>query len=172
MMEQPTRAQGAASDFDFWMGGWDVRNRRLRARLAGSEEWDRFPARVEARPILNGMGNEDEFRTTFGGGYVGMSFRFFDPATRQWSIYWADSRHGGTLDPPVVGAISGDTGVFEGRDVFGGRPILVRFTWSRVTTPTPRWEQAFSEDEGHTWEPNWVMDFTRRDGAGGAPAAG
>ena len=41
-----------------------------------------------------------------------------------------------------------------------GRPILVRFTWSGVTTPTPRWEQAFSDDGGETWETNWVMDFT------------
>ena len=54
------------------------------------------------------------------------------------------------LDPPVIGAFAGDTGIFEGEDTFEGRPILVRFTWSGVTTPTPRWEQAFSEDGGET----------------------
>jgi hypothetical protein len=37
----------------------------------------------------------------------------------------------------------------------------VRFTWSGAATPTPRWEQAFSGDEGATWETNWIMDFTR-----------
>ena len=41
-------------------------------------------------------------------------------------------------------------------------PIRVRFIWSGVTTPTPRWEQAFSDDGGETWETNWVMDFTPR----------
>ena len=35
-----------------------------------------------------------------------------------------------------------------------------RFIWSGVTTQTPRWEQAFSDDSGETWETNWVMDFT------------
>jgi hypothetical protein len=35
----------------------------------------------------------------------------------------------------------------------------VRFIWTRG--PTPRWEQAFSEDGGRTWETNWVMDYTR-----------
>ena len=35
--------------------------------------------------------------------------------------------------------------------------------WSGVTTPTPRWEQAFSEDAGTTWETNWVMDFKRQE---------
>ncbi len=148
-------------DFDFWMGSWTVHNRRLRERLAGCEEWDEFDSTVVARPLLDGMGNEDEFRTDFDGGFVGMSLRFFDPRTRQWWIYWADTRRCGRLDPPVVGAFEGDVGVFEGEDTFDGRPILVRFVWSGVTTETPRWEQAFSEDGGETWETNWIMDFTR-----------
>ena len=32
------------SDFDFWMGTWTVQNRRLRERLAGSDEWEEFEA--------------------------------------------------------------------------------------------------------------------------------
>ena len=117
-----------------------------------------------ARKTLDGLGNEDVFRTDHDGGFVGMSFRFFDPETKQWSIYWADSRRPGLLDPPVLGSFSGDTGVFEGDDTFDGRPILVRFIWSGVTTPTPRWEQSFSDDGGETWETNWVMDFTPAGG--------
>jgi hypothetical protein len=153
----------SARDFDFWMGSWKVRNRRLRERLAGSDEWDEFEATSVARPLLDGLGNEDEFRTTYAGGFIGMSFRFFDPQTRQWWIYWADSRRPGRLDPPVVGSFDGDVGVFEGPDTFEGRPILVRFIWSGVTTPSPRWEQAFSEDGGETWETNWIMEFTRAE---------
>jgi hypothetical protein len=149
-----------ASDFDFLPGDWMIHNRRLRKRLAGSDEWDEFDATSTARHILGGCGNEDEFRTDHDGGFVGMSFRFFDPATRQWSIYWADSRRPGILDPPLFGSFSGDTGVFHGDDTFEERPIRVRFIWSSVTTPTPRWEQAFSDDGGETWETNWVMDFT------------
>ena len=34
----------------------------------------------------------------------------------------------------------------------------------RRTTSTPRWEQAFSDDGGLTWETNWVMEFTPREG--------
>ena len=89
-----------------------------------------------------------------------MSFRFFDAVSRRWSIYWADSRRCGVLDPPVFGTFDGDVGVFEGEDTFGGRPILVRFYWSGVTTSTPRWEQSFSADGGASWETNWVMEFT------------
>jgi hypothetical protein len=164
-MTDTAQAAGTARDFDFWMGSWNVRNRLLRARLRGCEEWDEFASTVVARPILDGLGNEDEFRTSFGGGFVAMSFRFFDPRSRRWSIYWADSRRSGLLDPPVVGGFAGGTGVFEGPDTFEGRPIVVRFVWSGVTTPAPRWEQSFSDDGGATWEPNWIMDFTRREGA-------
>ena len=91
-----------ASDFDFLPGEWNVHNRRLRERLAGSEEWEEFEATSVARHILGGCGNEDEFRTDYDGGFVGMSFRFFDPTSRQWSIYWADSRRPGVLDPPLL----------------------------------------------------------------------
>jgi hypothetical protein len=160
-MGETVRTESTARDFDFWMGRWNVHNQRLRERLAGSDEWDEFEAKVVARPLLDGLGNEDEFRTDHEGGFIGMSFRFFDPESGRWSIYWADSRRSGVLDPPLFGSFSGDVGVFEGTDTFGGRPILVRFVWSGVTTPTPRWEQAFSDDDGETWEGNWVMEFTR-----------
>ena len=160
------REESTASDFDFWFGTWRVHNRRLVERLAGSDEWEEFPATVVARPLLDGVANEDEFRTDHAGGFIGMSFRFFDPERERWSIYWADSRRPGELDPPVFGGFSGDVGVFEGEDIFRGRPILVRFTWSGVTTPTPRWEQAFSDDGGRTWETNWIMDFARTGGDG------
>jgi hypothetical protein len=149
-----------AQDFDFLMGSWKVHNRVLRKRLAGCDEWDEFEATSVARPLLEGLANEDEFRTGFCGGFIGMSFRFYDPKTDLWSIYWADSRRSGALDPPVYGSFAGDRGVFLGEDTFEGRPILVRFIWSEITSGTPRWEQAFSEDDGDTWETNWVMEFT------------
>jgi hypothetical protein len=162
-MSDTALAQGTAKDFDFWMGRWKGRNRRLRERLAACEEWDEFESKSIARSILGGMGNEDVFLTDYAGGYVGMSFRFFDPETKQWAIYWADSRRSGVLEPPVIGGFDGDVGVFEGSDTFEGRAIVVRYTWSRVDTPTPRWEQAFSEDGGETWETNFVSEFTRAD---------
>jgi hypothetical protein len=172
------QGEATARDFDFWIGSWNVRNRRLRERLVGSEDWEEFDAKVVARPLLDGFGNEDEFRVESGvgarlkpgtdavshRGFVGMAFRFFDPDRRRWSIYWADSRRPGVLDPPVFGGFSGDVGVFEGDDTHDGTPVRVRFTWTGVAGPTPRWEQAFSTDGGTTWETNWVMDFTRAEG--------
>jgi hypothetical protein len=160
-MASAVRERATSSDFDFWMGKWNVRNRRLARRLAGSDEWDEFDSKVAARPLPGGLGNEDVFCTDYGGGFVGMSFRFYDPESDRWAIYWTDTRRPGLLGPPVTGSFRDGVGVFEGEDTLDGRTIRVRFTWSGVDTPAPRWEQAFSDDDGETWETNWVMDFTR-----------
>jgi hypothetical protein len=153
-----------ARDFDFWMGSWRVHNRRLRERLKGSTEWVEFEATSVTRPLLGGLGNEDELRTEHWPGFIGMTIRFFNPATRQWAIYWVDNRRG-ALEPPVFGAFTENTGLFFGDDTFEGRPIRVRFIWRHdglgEDRRTASWEQAFSADGGETWETNWTMDMTR-----------
>ena len=149
------------NDFDFLDGELEGAQPLPAERLKGSDDWLEFEAAVTARPLAGVLGNEDEFRTDHDGGFVGMSFRFFDPETKTWSIYWADSRRPGKLDPPVLGSFAGDIGRFEGEDTLAGKPILMRFDWSRVKTSSPLWEQSFSGDDGKSWETNWVMEFER-----------
>jgi len=47
------------------------------------------------------------------------------------------------------------------RETLGGRAILVRFVISDVTPTSCRFEQAFSDDGGKTWEVNWISNITR-----------
>lgn len=147
-------------DFDFWFGRWHVANERLKERLVGSTEWERFEATQECRPILGGVGNLDDFQTDWDGGFTGMTLRLFDLARREWSLYWASHRDG-VLQPPVVGRFEDGVGTFFGRDVHQGRPVRVRFLWSEITARSALWQQAFSADEGETWETNWIMRMTR-----------
>ena len=108
-------------DFDFLAGRWNIRNRKLKTRLNDCAEWFEFDAQQEMRIILNGLGNTDNFKTIIDGKpFEGMSLRLFDPATRLWSIYWADSAKG-VLDPPVTGSFDNDTGTFYGRDICEGK---------------------------------------------------
>jgi hypothetical protein len=39
--------------------------------------------------------------------------------------------------------------------------ILVRGVWSDITPDSGRFEQAFSDDGGKTWEVNWIAVDTR-----------
>ena len=146
-------------DFDFLTGTWDVANRRLKVRHCGSDDWDAFPGRSIVRPHLQGMANVDEiaFPTK---GWSGLTIRLFDVEARRWGIWWVNSRDG-RLQAPVFGAFAGDVGEFFGEDLDEGRAVRVRYRWTRNGTDAAGWEQAFSPDDGLTWETNWVMDLQR-----------
>lgn len=148
-------------DWDWLAGSWRVRHHRLKARLAGSTEWDEFDGTCTMVPTLNGFGNmDDNWLDLPAGAYRAMGIRAFNPETRQWSIWWLDERSQ-TIEPPVRGEFSDGVGEFVGDDTFRGAPIKVRFRWSEITATSARWEQAFSPDNGATWEVNWWMAFTR-----------
>lgn len=150
-------------DFDFLMGRWTIANRMLRQRLKNSHEWMEFTATHEARPLMDGLGNTDEMRMTLGARpFIGHSIRVFNPSTKDWSIYWVDNFSNVLTPVPVVGHFQGDTGVFLSNETYEGRPIKVRFTWRKLGPDRAHWDQAWSTDEGATWETNWEMEFSRR----------
>lgn len=153
-------ADGRA-DFNFFWGSWRVRHRRLKRRLAGSDEWENFDGRCATRPIIGGLGNIDDNEIELPDGtYLATTVRLFRPKTQRWSIWWVDARDP-TLQPPVEGAFENGVGTFYGDDEYEGRAIRVRFLWSDITPISARWKQAFSIDGGANWETNWRMDFTR-----------
>ena len=156
-------SSSSAHDFDFLIGRWDVYNRKLKSRLNNCSEWLEFEAYQEMHTILNGLGNTDTIKAVVDGkSFEGMTLRLFNPATRLWSIYWADSDHG-TLDPPVVGSFEHTSGTFYGRDIFDGKNIILQFNWNKIDPQRPVWSQAFSADNGQTWEWNWYMYFVKRN---------
>lgn len=150
-----------ANDFDFLIGKWQILNRRLAKRLCGSDDWRKFEATLEVRPILDGLGNVDEYRAEIDGRpMVATTIRIYNPSTKNWSLYWIDN-WSAELQPPTVGRFRDGRGEFFARDTFEGREILIRFVWSDISRQAARWEQAFSDDEGETWETNWTMEFRR-----------
>jgi hypothetical protein len=153
--------QDGRADFDFLIGSWKSRQRRLRQRLKGSDEWEEFESTSIVRKTLGGLGNFDEVTMERESGvFRGVTLRLFNPETRQWSIYWADSV-GATLGAPMVGEFKNGRGEFYDSEPFEGKRIFSRFIWTHDSPNTCRWEQAFSADGGASWETNWTMDFTR-----------
>lgn len=112
--------------------------------------------------MLGGSGNvDDNWIELPGGAYRAVTLRAYNSATDRWSIWWLDGRHPDRLDAPMVGRFENGTGAFYADDSFRGKPVRVRFLWTRPGCDTARWEQAFSADAGRTWETNWIMNFTR-----------
>jgi hypothetical protein len=152
----------APTDFDFVLGDWRVRHRRLKQRLAACTEWIEFDGEMSTRAVLGGFGNvEDNLLHFPEGEFRAIALRAFDPATSQWRIWWIDGRFPDRIDVPVVGGFKDGVGTFYADDTVDGRPIRIRFLWSRRDADTLRWEQAFSDDAGGRWETNWTMDFHR-----------
>ncbi|WP_020590434.1 hypothetical protein [Kiloniella laminariae] len=154
--------QKPGSEFNFLAGAWKVQHRRLKTRLAGAEDWEEFSGQTTAHLTLGGLGNiDDNILELPDGRYRAISLRSYDPSTKLWAIWWLDGRKPHDLDVPVVGGFSDGIGLFYAEDIFEGKAIKVRFVWRDMTTASPCWEQAFSPDNGQTWEVNWTMSFTR-----------
>lgn len=150
-------------DFDFLVGRWRIRNRRLVARLRGCSEWQEFDATTDGQPLPAGIGNLDCLHIPAfidGRPLDVIDVKVFDTASRTWTLLQADDRTG-QFGAPLVGRFAEGRGDFIGDDTFEGKPIRVRFRWSDVGPTSARWEQAFSPDGGETWETNWQMEMTR-----------
>jgi hypothetical protein len=148
-------------DFDFEIGTWKTRlSRRLRP-LTGSTTWVEYEGTTIVRKVWNGRANLVELEVDGAAGRIeGLSLRLYNPESRQWSLNFSNSA-GGTLSEPVFGEFKNGRGEFYGQESLNGRAIIVRFIISDITPNSCRFEQAFSDDGGKTWEVNWVATDTR-----------
>ncbi|MET7276642.1 hypothetical protein ABZS29_00320 [Kribbella sp. NPDC005582] len=155
----PLDVPKVTGEFDFLVGRWHMANRRRRPALGEPHEWYEVESEMQVTTYFDGAISFDEgwFPTE---GFRGATLRLFNPATKTWSIHWINSLRG-QLETPVVGSFGDDgLGIFEGPDVWEGRPIDVRFTWTPGADKSA-WQQDFSEDGGKTWVTNWLMAHTR-----------
>jgi energy-coupling factor transporter ATP-binding protein EcfA2 len=112
-------------------------------------------ATVDGRPYVFFIPELD------GKPFEGLTVRLFDPHTRLWTIYWADSS-GMQLDDGKVGSFDDDEGEFFGREVVADKDVIVKFHWNTRDLEAPIYSRAFSADAGRTWEWNWYSTFSRR----------
>jgi hypothetical protein len=148
-------------DFDFETGVWKTHLKRLLHPLTGSTTWVELDGTTVVRKIWNGRANLAELETDVASGHLEvLSLRLYDPQARQWSLNTANAKSG-TLSVPTVGEFKDGRGEFFDQESFNGRTILVRNVWSDITADSCRFEQAFSDDGGKTWEVNWIAVDTR-----------
>lgn len=148
-------------DFDFEIGTWNTKLSRLAKPMSGSSTWVEYTGTTTVRKVWDGRANLVELDVKGPSGRIeGLSLRLYNPQSRQWSLNFSNSA-GGTLSAPVVGEFKNGRGEFFGQETFNGRMIFVRFVISDITPTSCRFEQAFSDDGGKTWEVNWIAVDTR-----------
>ena len=154
--------QAARHDFDYFIGSWRVAHRRLRQRLAGSNDWQTFEGRTTCQSLFGGLVNLNESVTVRDGRTsYGMGLRALDERGGRWADWYLTESDLSKIDPPLYGRFANGIGTFLANDMFEGRPILVRGRFSSVSPSEARWEQAFSTDRGASWETNWIMRYLR-----------
>jgi hypothetical protein len=137
--------------FDFELGTWRIHGGR------GTGKYSHLVASV-----WGGRASLAQLRADDGPAphYLGLMLRTYDPATRQWRIYWASSATG-TIDAPLIGSFANGRGEFYGRQTIGGKSVFVRLVYSDMTPASFRTEQSFSSDGGRTWVTSLSQTFTR-----------
>jgi hypothetical protein len=157
-------ARDGSHDFDFLIGDWKARVRRLPNRLQGSKEWVIYDGISNHKKLLDSNANFEEFDVYSAQTHArikAQTLRLYNPETHQWSIYLVDVDKG-TLDlPPVRGQFNGKRGEFYDQDFFNGRAIYVRYVWLDISPKSARMEQSWSADGGQTWEVNWICELSR-----------
>jgi hypothetical protein len=156
-----SRQRDGQHDFDFEFGTWKTHLKRLLRPLTGSTTWVEYEGTTVVRKVWDGRANLVELVVDGPAGHFeGLSLRLYDPQSRQWSLNFS-SLGSGSMSPPAVGQFRNGRGEFFNSETLNGRPILVKFVISDITSNSCRFEQSFSDDGGKTWEVNWIAVDTR-----------
>jgi hypothetical protein len=148
-------------DFDFEIGTWKTHLRRLVHPLTGSTTWVEYEGTTVVRKVWSGRANLVELVAEGAAGHFeGLNLRLYNPESHQWSLNFANS-NGGGMSQPTIGELKNGHGEFFDQETLSGRTIFVRFVITDITPDSCRFEQAFSEDGGRTWEVNWIATDTR-----------
>jgi len=148
-------------DFNFEIGTWRTHLSRLQRPLTGSTTWVKYEGTTVVRKVWDGRANLVELVADGPAGHFeGLSLRLYNPQSRQWSLNFAGG-NSGTMSTPMIGAFKNGRGEFYSQETYNGRAIFVRFVISDITPDSCRFEQAFSDNGGKTWEVNWIAIDTR-----------
>jgi hypothetical protein len=159
--QQTIKGRDGQNDFDFEIGTWKTKLKRLLNPLSGSTTWIEYEGTTVVRKVWNGRANLVELVADGPGGrFEGLSLRLYNPQSRQWSLNFAGVKDG-VMTTPTIGEFRNGRGEFYSQETLDGRAILVRFVISDITHDSCRFEQAFSDDGGKTWEVNWIAVDTR-----------
>jgi len=155
------QAQDARDGFDFEIGTWKTHISRRLHPLTGSATWVQYDGTSVVHKLWDGGASLVELKADGSVGHLELAYlRLYNPQSHQWSMNVANNSVG-SLSPPAIGGFKDGRGEFYDRETYDGRPILVRFVISDITRNSVHFEQAYSGDDGKTWEVNWVATDTR-----------
>lgn len=168
-----TSTRDGQRDFDFSFGTWKTHVKRIMYPLTASPTWAEYDGTSVVSKVWGGRANILELEVDGPAGHIeGLGLRLYNPQSHQWSLNWVSSSDG-EFESPMIGQFVGGRGEFVDHEVFSDKSILSRNSFSDIAPDSARFEQAYSDDGGRSWETNWIMTFTRMaSGVQVTPVAG
>lgn len=161
LTQQKKAQHDGRHDFDFNLGKWRTHIQTLQHPLSGSTTWVKLEGTVVDRKVWDGRANLEEIEADGPAGHFeGTTLFLYNPKSHQWSQTFANSETG-SLETPAIGEFKNGRGEFYSQEVYQGRAVLVRGIWSEIKTDTHKFEQAYSDDGGKTWETNFIANLER-----------
>jgi hypothetical protein len=163
-IKQAPELRDGQHDFDFHIGTWKSSITRLLHPLTGSTTWAKMTGSLVARKVWDGRAQIEELEAdgTDGHHIEDLLLFLYNPQSHQWSLNAAASSDG-ALGTPMIGEFKNGRGEFFDQETYKGRAILIRQVWSDITPTSHRFEQAFSDDGGKTWEVNFIARLERQN---------
>lgn len=158
---QQSRNGDGVHDFDWDIGTWKVHQMRLLHPLSGSSTWTEYSGTDTVQKLWDGANMGQVHSKGPAGRLEIYTLRLYNPDTREWNIYFANSANG-ILSQPVVGAFKNGRAEFYDQEAYKGKAIFVRFRVYDITQNSCRFDQSFSDDGGKTWETNFIAVETKR----------
>ncbi len=136
------------SDFDFWVGEWQVFDSN-----SGNRAGENSIQKMEGGCMLL------ESWTSAGGG-TGTSMNYFNPVTKEWRQLWVSA---GRYSIDIVGGLRGSSMVLEGSIYnFAGAVWNFRGTWTPNSDGSVR--QVFEQfnHDSEQWDPWFDGRYVRK----------
>ena len=158
-----TAGSGPEHGFDFNMGTWKTQIRAALSPLSAPGSWSNLQGTHTVYRLWGGWADIGQLEVDGPRGHVeDLALRLYDRETRQWRVYFANSKSG-ILEQPMVGEFKDGVGTFIGLQDMDGKTVLTRNVWSGITARSCHQDWAISTDGGKTWVPTWISTDTRSD---------
>jgi hypothetical protein len=154
-------AHDGSHDFDFALGTWRTHIQSLDKPLTGSHSWASMEGVKVSRPLWSGRAQWEEITAAGAAGRIeGGTLVIYSPESRQWTQIFVSPD--GVIGTPLIGEFKNGIGEFVAPERFNGRTVLARATWSEITRASYKYEAAFSDDGGKTWDAHFVAHLERK----------
>ncbi|MCB0395710.1 MAG: hypothetical protein KDD36_03595 [Flavobacteriales bacterium] len=126
----------AHSQFDFWVGEWNVYNPQ--GQLVGTN-------RIE---VVQDSCVRVEHWVSAKGTFTGTSYNFYDTETKRWRQTWVDNQGGNLL---LSGEWKDGSMTLDDKEATGNEENYNRITWTPNSDGSVRQHWQKTEDGGVTW---------------------